>query len=161
MFTSFVCFQNIYDNEVDGEDLLADSATRNDTSNIVSKTASCLSVTIEQVSYSMPPASRSISPTHNPSSCESNNRNHEKHLESCLTTTTCSDTSSRTSTNPTVSFGSTTGFWQKAPFVHLKLDYPDSQNFKTTVADTNRREIDEQGEETQSFAWANPQQFKL
>ena len=143
---------------MDSADFFVDSSTRSDIVTIANKNVSCLTVTIEQVSYSMPPTSRSISPTNDPSNWDANCPKHEKYLESCLST---ENDIPRTHINPTVSFGSTTGFWQKAPCVHLEVDYPDSQNFNTTVADTNRREIDEHGEETQSFAWANTQQFDL
>jgi hypothetical protein len=119
---------------------------------------STLTVTIEQVSYSTLPTSRSISPTNDPSNQDVNSLKHEKSTESCLTSE--SDLP-RTNINSTVSFDSTTGFWQKGPCVHLKLDYPNSQNIQTTVADTNQREMDEHREETQSFAWANPQKFDL
>ena len=128
---------------------------------------STLTVSIEQVSYSMSRTSRSMSPTNIPSSnrggsnlnSSSRYTKHEKSTESCLTATE-GDLPRANMTSNYVTFGSTTGFWQKAPLVDVKLDFPCSQNFQTTVADTNSREMDEHGEETQSFAWANLQQFE-
>ena len=108
----------------------------------------------------MQPSSRSISPTNDPSNYyHADNPRREKYRESCLTAT--ENDIARSSTNPTVTFDSTAGFWHKAPHVYLELDYPESQGFQTSVADTNKREIDENGEETQSYAWANPPEFEL
>ena len=119
---------------------------------------STLTVTVEQVSYSTLPMSRSISPANDPSNQD---LKHAKttNTESCLAAE--NDIATRSNAHSTVSFDSTTGFWQKAPRVDLSIDYPNFQIGHTSIADTNMREMDEHGEETQSFAWANPQKFDL
>ena len=139
--------------------------------NCSNKNMSCLTVTIEQVSYSMSSTFSVAGCSAKPSSVI----NFKNIPESCLVTcnsstampTACNNSTPSATTMamdhhaPTVTFSSTAGFWQKAPQVSLELDYPGLQQFHTSVADTNRRELDENGEETQSFAWGNSQQFDL
>ena len=119
---------------------------------------STLTVTVEQVSYSTLPMSRSISPANDPSNQDLKHAKSSNN-ESCLAAE--NDMTTQSNVHSSVSFDSTTGFWQKAPRVDLRLDYPNCQAVQTSIADTNRREMDEHGEETQSFAWANPQEFDL
>ena len=155
-------FQKIGDGEYSSAEVCVDSSTTSALSSTDTNknNMSCLAVTLEQVSYCMQPSSRSISPTNDPSNYyHSDNAKREKYRDSCLTAT--DNDISRSSTIPTVTFDSTAGFWHKAPHVYLELDYPESQGFQTSVADTNKREIDENGEETQSYAWANPPEFEL
>ena len=154
-------FQENCDIEVDSVDFsqqLSSSISDKSSSTLSNKNMSKLTVTVEQVSYSTLPTSRSASPANDPSN---QNLKHAKstNAESCLATE--NDISTRSNAHSTVSFDSTTGFWQKAPRVDLELDYPSCQIVQTSIADTNRREMDEHGEETQSFAWANPQKFDL
>ena len=159
IFMPLLIFQKICDKEANNGDCMKDPFPISDTAIITNKNMSTLTLIIEQVSYSMVPTSRSISNTNSPSNHNSlQGSKHNKNTESCLSS---EHESTRTNANASVSFKSTTGFWQKAPYVSIEIDHPDSQKFQTTAADTNRREMDEHGEETQSYAWANAPQFDM
>ena len=153
-------FQKNCDIEIDSVDFAKKSSSISDKSpcSLSNKNMSTLTVTIEQVSYSTLPMSRSISPTNDPSNQD---LKHAKSTNTESSLTAENDMTTRSNANSTVSFDSPTGFWQKAPKVNLSLDYPECHSLQTTIADTNMREMDEHGEETQSFAWANAQEFDL